>query len=469
MINQIIFSFIMYFAVLVGIGLFFYSRSKNAGSFLVANRSLNYWVTAIAAQSSDMGSWLFLGYPAVVFLHGSIKIWVAVGLVIFMYLNWLLIAAKLRTATERYRSFTLPTFFERRFDDASGVLRMLSAIVALFFFLLYLAAGLVGLGTLFESVFHISYYTGILIGTAITVAYILIGGFFAVAWCNLFQGIFLMVMIVTVPLYALHIMGGANSIYTQATIQGISLHFIPTDISSLLLILFNIASFGLGYFGQPHILVNFMSIDNVDNVKNATRVGITWQILVLAAASAIGLIGIGYFQHGINNPEHIFVQMTTDLFPPLLAGFVLCAILAAALSTINTQLLVAAGNFAEDIYPKFAHRTITSHHLVNVSRGATVIIALLAMLIAYNIRSTIYDLVLYAWSGLGSAFGPLVIAALYYKQPTRQGAIAGLITGSCIGLMWPFFNTSIPTLVPGLGISMVVIIAVSMITGTNQR
>ncbi len=464
MINQIILSFIIYFTILLCIGLFFYARSKNAGSFLVANRSLNYWVTAIAAQSSDMGSWLFLAYPAAVFTGGLIKSWVAVGLVLFMYLNWRFIAPRLRTATETYKSFTLSTFFERRFHDSSGILRFVSACIALFFFTLYLSSGLVGLGRLFESAFHISYYTGIIIGTVVTVAYILIGGFFAVAWCNLFQGLFLLIMLLLVPAYALYIVGGTTAIHNAAASQGISLTFIPANLSAFLMILFNLASFGLGYFGQPHILVNFMSIDDVQQVKKATFVGITWQILVLVAASALGLIGIAYFATGIENTEHIFVQMVTDLFPPLLAGFALCAILAASLSTINTQLLVAASNWAEDIYPRLAKKTITSQDLVRVSRYATIVIALIAMALSYNNSATIYDLVLYAWSGLGSAFGPLVIVALYLKHVTKQGALAGLLTGALIAAVWPLLNSTIPTLIPGFFLNFVVLFIVSRLT-----
>lgn len=447
MINYYIYAFCIYFFTLIAIGLYFYRKNRSEKSFLLANRSLNYWVTAISAQSSDMGSWLFLAYPAVVYLHGIEEAWTALGLVLFMYLNWKIIAGRLRAETEKYHSLTLSSYFQQKFHDKSGRFIITSASISIFFFVCYLASGLVGLGRLFEAVFCINYLSGITLATLVTVVYILLGGFFAVAWCNLFQGLFLLAMIVLVPAAGLYHVGGVGSLMHALSDSGRSLSLIPNN-QSLFAIVALMCSFGLGYFGQPHILVNFMSIDDKEQIKKATFVGITWQILVLAAAVMIGLVAVPFFTQGITNPEHIFVEMVKALFHPLLGGFALCAILAASLSTINTQLLVASGNFAQDIFPRFFKRSISNKEIVFVTRIATIAIALLAMLISYSNSSSIYDLVLYAWSGLGAAFGPVIIHALYARNVSRHGAFVGMIVGALVAGLWPLFGIALPALIP---------------------
>lgn len=446
MINLYIYSFFIYFFTLIAIGLHFYRRNRSEQSFLLANRSLNYWVTAISAQSSDMGSWLFLAYPAVVFTNGLIEIWTAVGLVCFMYLNWKIVASRLRADTEKYNAVTLSTYLQHKFNDASGTLVTVSALISIFFFLCYLASGLVGLGRLFEAVFDINYFSGVILGTLVTVAYILLGGFFAVAWCNLFQGLFLLAMIIFVPLVAVYHTGNISGILQFLQLKG-HLGILPSG-QGIVKIVSLILGFGLGYFGQPHILINFMSIDDKNHIKKATLVGITWQILVLCAAISIGLIGVLFFKEGIANPEHIFVVMVKSLFNPLIGGFALCAILAASLSTINTQLLVAAGNFAQDLYPKIINKQCSEKTIIFVSRCATIVIALVAMVISYTNSSSIYDLVLYAWSGLGASFGPAILHALYAKNLTRNGVIIGMITGALCAASWPLLQTNIPALIP---------------------
>ena len=460
--NQILISFILYFSALLMIGFYFYKKNRTEQSFLIANRSLNYWVTAIAAQTSDMGSWLFLGYPAVVFSNGLIESWTAISLVLFMYLNWKFIAPKIRRETEKYKCLTLSDYFSKKVGDVSGTIGFLSALISIYFFTLYLCSGFVGLGRLFEPAFNISFYNGVIIGTVVTVAYILVGGFFAVAWCNLFQGIFLLAMIILVPAAALYNLGGISTIGPILHAKNISLSLIPQTGSIFTIILLTFA-WGLGYFGQPHILINFMSIKNEDEIGKATRVGMTWQILVLLAATAIGIIGIAYFNEISINPEHVFVNMVRDLFPDIIAGFALCAILAAALSTINTQLVVSAGSFAQDIYPKLTGQQISNKKQMLITRLATIIIALIAMLISFANTTTIYNLVYYAWAGLGSAFGPLLISCLYAKSITKAAAISGLLTGTILAAIWPFLNLPIPTLVVGFFGSLLTILIVNKI------
>lgn len=456
----IAFSFIIYFLILLGIGVFFYKKSKSERSYIIGNRSLNFWVTAISAQSSDMGGWLFLGYPAMIYSFGLLESWTAVGLVFFMYLNWYFIAPKIRASTEHYKSLTLSSYFASRFNDNTGQIKIVSALISLVFFTFYIASGLVSLGRLFESAFSIDYLTGVILGISVTVIYTVVGGFLAVSWCNLFQGLFLLAMIILVPIAAFLKVGGLAPIVAAAHAKNISLSLFPsfTSIGKILLLT---GGFGLGYFGQPHILVNFMGIDDVRNMKKAALVGIIWQILVLTAAIFIGIVGIAYFGNTLISPEHIFPTMAKELFSSVVAGFALCGVLAATLSSINTQILVSASNLAEDIYKEIINTDASSKKMLWASRMSTIVVAAIALIISLKNNESIYNLVQYAWSGLGSAFGPLLILSLYSKKPNASGALAGMLVGGFISAFWPYLNTNIPSLIPGFFLSLISIYIVS--------
>lgn len=454
-------SFVIYFCILTGIGALFYTKAQNAQDFMLGGRSVNYFVTAIATQASDMGSWLFLGLPAAVYANGLFEAWTAVGLVLFMFLNWQFIAPRLREVTAEYNSLTLSSYFHSRYNDTSGVLRIISALIIIIFFTFYISSGLVGLGRLFEAAFGISYQKGTIIGLSTAIIYTLVGGFIAVAWCDLFQGMFLLCAIVIVPFFAYFALPhGLQTITTTATLKNISLSLFP-QTKNFLYSLSLIAGWGLGYFGQPHILVNFMGIDDPKKIKYAKYVGITWQIIVLAAAVGVGIIGIGYFKDTTINGELIFIVMAKELFTPLLAGFALCGIFAATLSSMDSHILVSGSVAAEDLYLRYAG---SSKHLLWVSRASATLISLVALAIAFNNSSSVYDLVNYAWSGLGSAFGPVLITSLYSKWVTKQGALAGMITGSITAAVWPYINCTILPLVPGFSISLASIYLVSALT-----
>lgn len=465
---QIFIAFIVYFCALIVIGLAFYTRARSESGYLIGGRSVNYWVTAIATQSSDMGSWLFLAFPAAIYLRGMPEFWTAIGLVVFMYLNWQFVAPKLRQQTENYNSLTFTSYLNNRFNDRSGMIGMVSALVTIIFFTFYVGSGLVGLGRLFQAAFSIEYHIGLLIGMVAALGFTLIGGFLAVAWCNLFQGIFLLIIIILVPLYALYTIGDIQTVIAAAHSKNISLSLIP-DSGSLWSAILLAASWGLGYFGQPHILVNFMGIDDVKKISAAKYVGICWQILVLCAAAAIGLIAIPYFAHQpLENPELLFIIMTKQLFIPLLAGFALCAILAATLSTISTQILISGTVLAEDMYKKIFNRQASSAHIVWISRLGIIGASLCALAIAWNNSNSVYDAVNYAWSGLGSAFSALILLALYSSKITRQGAMAGILVGSITSGLWPYFNSTVMPLVPGFMCSLLAIVIVSFITKNHQ-
>jgi SSS family solute:Na+ symporter len=456
-------TFIVYFGTLLTIGFYFLRARRTTQSFMLGGRSANYLVTAIAAQASDMGAWLFLGFPAAVYTTGMSGCWIAIGLVFFTFLDWQFIAPRLRTYTEALNSVTLSSFFAARFNDTNGYIRLVSAVFSLLFFTFYIASGLVGLGRLFESAFEMNYHTGILLGLITTTIFTLAGGFLAVAWSNLFQGLFLLIMILIVPIFGFFMIDGVQAIITAAHARNVSLSLI-TDTHSIGNAL-NLLAWGLGYFGQPHILIYFMGIDDVRKIPYAKYIGLTWQILVLAAAISIGLVGIAFFNQGISNPELIFVTMTKTIFPPLLVGFILCAILAAVLSTLSSQILLSGSVIAEDLYKEFINRTLSQKQLVQITRISALAICLVSLGIAWNDSNTVFDLVSYAWSGLGSAFGPLVIAALYMKNTTHTGALAGMIVGGCVAAFWPYIqSTDIIPLVPGFFAGLCTIIGVSYIT-----
>lgn len=460
--NIIMFSaFILYFLILLCIALFFYRKVTTASDFIIGNRSVNYWVTAVATQASDMGSWLFLAFPAAIYTQGLFESWTAIGLVFFMFLNWQFIAPRLRIISEQTNSDTLSALFEKQFSDTSGLISLASALFTLIFFTFYIASGVVGLGRLFESAFEITYHMGIVIGLCTVMLYTLIGGFVAAAWCDLFQGLFLLFMIILVPVTALFNTTGIAGIiqaYQAHVFQFSFLHNMPYG-------LFLAAGWGLGYFGQPHILVNFMGIDDPKKISSAKWVGLTWQIVVLTAAICIGLIALTFFPTPVVNPELIYILMTKSLFNSFIAGLALCAIFAATLSTMDRHILISGSVIASDLYHKIINPTATSHQIMFLSRLASTIVSAFALYVAWTGNSTIYGLVHYAWSGLGSAFGPLVITALYdNKNISRQGALAGLIVGGTTAALWPYANIHISPLIPGFAFNMITLYCVSFFT-----
>lgn len=459
-----IMAFVIYFCVLTSIGICFYRKNKNASDYIIGNRSINYVVTAIATQASDMGIWLFMGFPAAVYANGLFESWTAIGLTTCMFLNWQFIAPRLRYQTEQYNALTLSTYFSKRFNDTNGILRIISALITVWFFTAYISSALVGMGRLFNNAFSIDYHYGTLIGLISGLTYTLIGGFIAVAWGDLFQGIFLLIMIMLVPACTYVYVGGASAIGTAATLKGVSLSLLNSEhsiISALLLA----ASWGLGYFGQPHILINFMGIDNPKKISSAKWVGISWQILVLTAATLIGVTGLAFNTTQITQPEDLFIIITKTLFPSLLAGFVLCAILAATLSTMDSHILISGSTFAQDIYKMIKGKHVDSHTLMHASRIASIAISLIALYIASFNNSSVYNLVNYAWSGTGSAFGPLVITALYSNYITRTAALAGMIVGALVSGIWPWITTTtILPLVPGFCAGLVTLYVVSWIS-----
>lgn len=447
-------SFVCYFLILTAISFLVKRKQETGQSFFVGSRSVNYWVTAVATQASDMGSWLFLAFPAAVYTNGLFECWTAVGLIVFMFLNWQLVAGPLRRETAQYNAVTVTDYFTKKYHDTSGYIGLVGSIITLIFFTFYIASGLVGLGRLFESAFALDYHIGICIGLLTVMLYTLIGGFVAVAWCDFFQGLFLLGVIVAVPLYTLITIGGIQPILDAAALNRVPLSFFPEG-KNFASALFLAASWGLGYFGQPHILVNFMGIDDANKTRQATYVGMVWQIIVLTASACIGLVGLGFYPQGIINTELLFVGLTQTLFLPIIAGFALCAVLAATLSTMDSHILVSGSTSAQDFVPFFYKEKKSNSVLI--SRIGSITVALIALAIAWNNNNSVYALVNYAWSGLGSSFGPLVLLSLYSnKKGTVRSAIGGLLSGALVAGLLPYFMPQTFPLVPGFVASLLV-------------
>lgn len=465
----------IYLIILIAIGVSSHIKNQTANDFILGGRKMNFWLTALAAHASDMSSWIFMGYPAVVFASGLFNAWAAIGLTFFMFLNWQLVAPRLRKQTERYNSLTISSFFESRFSDTTGILRLFTALISFVYYTIYISSGLVALGLVMETLFGIPYIVGISIGICIIVPYLFIGGYVTLAWTDLFQGLFLMLVIVFVPLYVLPQIGGLDAVGDAISNHASHHPFLPetASVSSILAIIFLACGWGLGYFGQPHIVTKFMGINNPDELPKSKWVGITWQSISLGAATLVGLVGVVYFSSGIRDNQLVFIDMTLSLFPKGIAAFILCAILGATITCMDSQILVLASNMSEDVYKKMIRKTASSAEVLMVSRISIFIVAAISYTIACTTSSTIFGLVSYAWFGLGASFGPLVLFSLYSKKTNRYGAWCGVLTGALLAGFWPLINShfglNIPTLIPGFVGSSFVIWAVSSITQYKKQ
>nr|NGX35816.1 Osmoregulated proline transporter OpuE [Candidatus Anoxychlamydiales bacterium] len=413
-------TFAIYFTLIIFIALLTSKKQKTDTSFVLGNRSLNFWLTALSAHASDMSSWLFMGYPMMIFTTGLFNIWIAVGLTVCMFLNWQFIAPKVRELTGKMNNLTMYAYFESRVKDTSGIIRTLSAILSFVFYIIYITSGLVALGLLAESLFGLSYTMGISLGLLIIVFYVFLGGYKTVAWIDLIQGFFLLAIILYIPIFLLNNIGGFAPIINAMKMQNISTSIFPSfSLKTILEIIFLALGWGLGYLGQPHIITKFMGIKDVKDMPKAKYVGISWQVLALGGATLIGLIGIYVFPNGIANSELVALDLVKTTLAPFFAALILCAILAATTNVMAAQILVVASSLAEDFYKALFKKQATHKQTLIASRVSVIIVAIIAYIIAYFKIATIYKLVLYAWSGLGASFGPLLLISLYYKKLTR--------------------------------------------------
>jgi SSS family solute:Na+ symporter/sodium/proline symporter len=421
------------------IGLYAYRKStSDVAGYMLGGRSLSPSVAALSAGASDMSGWMLMGLPGAMYITGLSSLWIAIGLVIGAFVNYLVVAPRLRTYTEIANdSITIPDFFENRFNDKSRLLRIVSSLVIVVFFTLYTSSGIVAGGKLFESSFGLNYEIGLYVTAGVVVAYTLFGGFLAVSLTDFVQGCIMFVALVLVPVVAISEVGGITEM--QSSIEAINpeLLNIFSGVSAIGII--SAMAWGLGYFGQPHIIVRFMAIRSVKDMPTARRIGMSWMIVAIIGAMATGFAGIAYVSKTglkLDDAETIFIVLSQLLFSPLIAGFLLAAILAAIMSTISSQLLVTSSSLTGDFYQAFLHKDASEKQLVLVGRISVFIVALVAIYLAYDRNSSILSLVSNAWAGFGAAFGPVIIGCLYWKGMTRNGALAGIISGAVTVLIW---------------------------------
>ncbi len=465
---------VIYFLLLLTVGYFSYRKSLSDTDFIIGSRSLNYWLTALAAHASDMSSWIFLAYPAAIFSKGLIGAWVAIGLITCMYLNWVWIAPKIRVATEQFNSLTFSSFFESRLGDTSGLIRLFTASILIVFYSIYISAGLTGLGDLLTSLFNINYGVAILIGILIVIPYVFSGGYVTLAWIDLFQGCFLLLVIMAVPFYLLGGVGGVQGISQSMDVHHLTKSLFPDFSAKTWVSIVSMAfGWGLGYFGQPHIVTKFMGIRNVSEIPKSKWIGMSWMTLSLGAATLVGLVGIPFFSEALKNPEEIFIKMVQSSFPAFVVGFILCAILAATINAMSSQVLVLTSSLTEDFYKRLFRPHATSKELLAISRLGVVVVGIVAFFIAFGKTHTIYSLVEYAWSGIGSSFGPLVILSLYSDRVNKYGAWAGILGGGIISATWPLVNKLLPypisPLLPAFFSGLLLILIVSELTKEKHK
>lgn len=483
--NPVYITFALYLIVVLGIGFVAYFATRSFDDYILGGRSLGSFVTAMSAGASDMSGWLLMGLPSAIYLSGLSEAWIAIGLVIGAYFNWLLVAGRLRIFTEfNNNALTLPEYFYHRFGAKHKLMKIATAGIILFFFTIYCAAGVVAGARLFESLFEgMSYETALWLGAGATIIYTFVGGFLAVSWTDTIQASLMIFALILAPVMVYLNLGGMTEIHTALALAS-SANNVQYDsllFGTSFIGIISAAAWGLGYFGQPHILARFMAAENVKSLDNARRIGMTWMILCLGGAVVVGYFGLAYFTThpeltaqmqdatGAVNSERIFIALSQILFNPWIVGVVLSAILAAVMSTLSCQLLVCSSAITEDFYKGFIRPNASQKELVWIGRLMVLLIALIAIVIAYNPNSKVLGLVSNAWAGFGASFGPVVILSLFWRKMTAQGALAGMIVGALTVVAWkPLTGSSLYEIIPGFILATLAIYVVSTQTKNSD-
>jgi sodium/proline symporter len=464
----------IYMAAMLWIGWYAYRKTSNLTDYMLGGRSLGPAVTALSAGAADMSGWLLMGLPGGIYVSGLADAWIAIGLTIGAYINWLFVAPRLRSYTQVSNdSITIPSYLENRFKDNTNLLRIVSGIVILIFFTFYVSSGLVSGAVFFQSSFDTGYLTGLLIVGGVVVAYTLFGGFLAVSYTDFIQGLMMLIALLLVPAIGIFATGGPSE--TFETVRMVNPEFMSLFKGATTIGVISALAWGLGYFGQPHIIVRFMAITNVKEMKSARRIGMGWMIFSLIGTIFTALVGIAYFKQNpgveLGNPEAVFLLLGQLLFHPIFAGLMLAAVLAAIMSTVSSQLIVTSSALVEDLYKVLVKKDASDKQLVFLGRLAVLVVALVAALLALNPDNTILDLVAYAWAGFGASFGPIILLSLFWRKMTGQGAIAGMIVGAVTVIVWAgldlgkvLFGETLYEIVPGFLLNLLVTWLVSKAT-----
>lgn len=468
--------FALYLGLMVWIGAKYYNKTDSLSEYFLGGRKLGSWVTAMSAQASDMSGWLLIGLPGTAYLiyqGTSEAIWTAIGLWLGTYLNWLFVAKRLRQYTQASsNSITLPDFFENRFRDTKHILRLLSGVFIVIFFVVYTSSQFAAGGKLFNTIFGVDYVIGLIIGAVIILAYTTLGGFNAVCVTDTIMGITMFIALIVVPIVAAFKMGGPEGVADRlAALTPESLGFLPKTgghINTMLLA--SSLAWGLGYFGQPHILARFMAIESPDMIKKSRIIAMGWVTITLCTAIIIGIVGKAFLPN-LPDGETVYMDMITTMFNPVVAGLLMTAILAAIMSTASSQLLVAASSVSTDIYATLFKKDMDDPKIVWVSRITVIAVSVIGIILAINPDSSVFGLVSVAWGGFGAAFGPLILFSLFWKRMTLPGAIAGMVVGGVTDIIWSLNEGGIwdiYEIIPGFIASTIAIIVFSMLTHPTE-
>lgn len=462
-------AFILYLVLMMSIGLYYSRRQKNLSSYILGDRQLGPWLTSMSAEASDMSGWMLMGLPGYAYLHGLSAFWTGIGLIVGTWANWVLVSQRLRNYTEvADNSLTIPDYLSNRFEDRKNGLRLICALFIILFFIIYTSSGFVAAGKLFNTIFGIPYLHALLLGAFVVVFYTFLGGFSAVALTDFIQGTMMFFTVLYVPVAATIALGGPMPTLDILSKEGSDFFsFFPdsTGISALLVMIVSSLGWGLGYFGQPHILVKFMAIGDPKELKKSTRIAMTWVLLSLSFAIAIGVVGKAYLSTPLENAnaERVFILMAESLSAPFITGIIWSAILAAIMSTSSSQLLVTSSAVSRDLFQAFLKKDASEKTLIRVSRLSVLLVSAIAVYLGSDPNSYIFSIVSYAWAGFGACFGATVLLSLYWKRMTLKGAYAGVIVGGLTVLIWKHFEWfGLYELVPGFFFSVAAIVIVSL-------
>lgn len=462
-------AFILYLVLMMSIGLYYSRRQKNLSSYILGDRQLGPWLTSMSAEASDMSGWMLMGLPGYAYLHGLSAFWTGIGLIVGTWANWVLVSQRLRNYTEvADNSLTIPDYLSNRFEDRKNGLRLICALFIILFFIIYTSSGFVAAGKLFNTIFGIPYLHALLLGAFVVVFYTFLGGFSAVALTDFIQGTMMFFTVLYVPVAATIALGGPMPTLDILSREGSDFFsFFPdsTGISALLVMIVSSLGWGLGYFGQPHILVKFMAIGDPKELKKSTRIAMTWVLLSLSFAIAIGVVGKAYLSTPLENAnaERVFILMAESLSVPFITGIIWSAILAAIMSTSSSQLLVTSSAVSRDLFQAFLKKDASEKTLIRVSRLSVLLVSAIAVYLGSDPNSYIFSIVSYAWAGFGACFGATVLLSLYWKRMTLKGAYAGVIVGGLTVLIWKHFEWfGLYELVPGFFFSVAAIVIVSL-------
>ena len=470
--------FLAYLVMLGVIGVLAWRRTRVLSDFVLGGRRLGRWVAALSAGASDMSGWLLLGLPGLAYAAGLEALWLALGLLVGTYLNWRVVARRLRAYSEMAGdALTLPAFLEQRFADQGHLLRVIAGGFILLFFTFYTSSGLVAGGRLFETVFDLPYAVAVAAGAGAILLYAFFGGFLAVSWTDLVQALLMAGALLIVPVAALIELGGPGAAAAKVrAVEPALLDPLTTDDGRALpaIALLSLLGWGLGYFGQPHILARFQAIRSAEAVAGARRIAVTWTALTLAGATTVGLAGFAFVSEPLvgGATETVFLVLVQALFHPLVSGVLLAAVLAAIMSTADSQLLVSSSVLAEDFYRALLRPGADDRELMRVARLAVALVAAVALWLAMEPGRLVLELVAYAWAGFGAAFGPVVILSLYWRRMNRMGALLGMIGGGVTVVVWGSLEGGLFELyeiVPGCLVATAAAVVASLATAPPPR